>query len=318
MPESLIIKPYQPELKGDWDAVVSSSINGTFIHQRDFIEYHGNRFKECSLMFYFQGKPVVVFPAEKSENQVFSYRGLTHGGWIITNELEEEQLRNIIKDTLQYYQLKGYQSLEVRCIPGFFHSGSTSSLETTIHQLKPDLVSKSIFHATALPFKISDRGRKWGRKKAVSSGLRVEESDDFEGFWNNILIPHLSNKFHHKPVHSLEEICYLKSCFHNEIKLFAVYRETEMLAGTVVFLQNKVIHCQYIASHSQGRESRALDLLFGVLLDTFNGNKSHLSLGTSLDAVTGKPIVSLIKWKESIGAEGFEVAVLKWRMKEKG
>ncbi|WP_194976685.1 hypothetical protein [Aquiflexum lacus] len=312
MSESLLLKPYQPELKADWDAVVGSSINGTFIHTRDFIAYHGNRFKECSLIFYWLGKPVAVFPAEYSDGHVFSHRGLTHAGWIVCKDLEEGQLEQILNTTFQYFERLGFQSLEVRSVPDFFCLGSNSALKTSIQKFKPEIVSKPIFHATPLPFEISDRGRKWGRKKAVCQGLRVAETDDFEGFWNNVLEPHLWEKFQNKPVHQLKEIRYLKSCFQEEIKLFAVYRETEMLAGTVLFLQNKVVHCQYIASTAKGRESRALDLLFDELLDKFNVDKSYLSLGTSLDARTGKPIPSLVKWKESLGGQGVEGLVLRW------
>ncbi|WP_373521494.1 hypothetical protein [Aquiflexum sp.] len=309
MSSSLILKPYQSEFKADWDAVVGSSINGTFIHQRDFITYHGDRFDECSLIFFDREKPVAVFPAEKSGNQVYSHRGLTHSGWIFRKDLEEELLTIVINDTLQYFRTKGCQSLEVRLVPDFFCSGSTLTMKTIIRKLEPELVKKSIFHATTLPFEISARGRKWGRKKAESLGLMVEESPDFEGFWKKVLEPHLFEKFHNQPVHSLEEILYLKSRFQKNIKLYVVYQETEMLAGTVLFFQNEVVHCQYIASTAKGRESRALDLLFGVLLDKFNLDKSYLSLGTSLDTRTGNPIASLIKWKESLGGNGVEVGV---------
>ncbi|WP_373495639.1 hypothetical protein [Aquiflexum sp.] len=313
MSASLILKPYQPELRADWDEVIASSINGTFIHQRDFIAYHGDRFEECSLIFFFNGKPVAVFPAEKSENRVFSYRGLTYAGWIISEALEEGQLGNVIKDTLEYFCANGYHSLEVRMVPDFFYLGSASTLKTTVEKFKPELVRKSIFHATALPFQISDRGRKWGRKKSESLKLSVKESVDFEGFWQDVLEPHLLEKFQNKPVHSLEKILYLQSCFPDNIKLLAVYQEAEMLAGTVLFLQNQVVHCQYIASTSIGRDCRALDLLFGMILDKFNGDKSYLSLGTSLDARTGKPIPGLIKWKESLGGKGFVGRILEFR-----
>lgn len=308
----LIIQAYQNDLKEAWDAVVAHSVNGTFIHKRDFIEYHGDRFQECSLIFFLDEQAVAIFPAETSSERVFSYRGLTYAGWIMTERIQGELLSQMIADTLQYFKIKGFQSLEIRSVPDFFCLGNQAELKRILHQLKPQLVHTGIFYATPLPFQVSDRGRKWGRKKALSQGLEVIESLDFAGFWTKVLEPHLLEKFKNKPVHSLNEISFLKDCFPENIKLVAVYLNEEMIAGTVLFIHAQVVHTQYIATNAKGREFRALDLLFDVILNRYNRDKAYLSLGTSLDARTGKSIAGLVQWKESLGAKRFEVPVFLW------
>jgi len=308
----LIVQSYQNDLKAAWDAVVDKSINGTFIHKRDFMEYHGDRFQECSLIFFLDEQAVAILPAEKSSEKVFSYRGLTYAGWIMTERMQGELLSLLIRDTLQYFKLKGFQSLEIRSVPDFFCLGNQAELKHVLNQSKPQLVHNGIFYTTPLPFQVLDRGRKWGIKKAISQSLRVNESVDFEGFWTTVLEPHLLEKFKNKPVHSLTDISFLKGCFPENIKLFAVYLNEEMIAGTVLFISKNAVHTQYIASNATGRELRALDLLFDVILNRYNRDKAYLSLGTSLDARTGKPIAGLVQWKESLGAKRFEAPVFLW------
>lgn len=312
MPDKLIIKPYQNAFKANWDAVVEGSVNGTFIHKRDFIEYHGDRFQECSLIFFLDKQPVAIFPAEESGGKVFSYRGLTYAGWIMTESIRGELLAQMVGDTLQYFQINDFQSLEIRSVPDFFCLGNQSELKRAIREFSPKVAHTGIFHTTPLPFQVSDRGRKWGKKKALSQGLKVKESNDFEGYWTEILEPHLFKKFKNKPVHSLQEILLLKNCFQENIKLFAVYQGEEMVAGTVLLIHQNAVHTQYIATNDKGRAFRALDLLFDFILTKYNRDKAYLSLGTSLDAHTGKPIAGLVKWKESLGATIFEAPVFLW------
>ena len=49
--------------------------------------------------------------------------------------------------------------------------------------------------------------------RGLKYGLVVKETDCFESFWNEILLPNLAEKHHQKPVHSVEEITNLKLKF---------------------------------------------------------------------------------------------------------
>ena len=39
-----------------WNAFVALSKNGTFLFDRSYMDYHSDRFKDHSLMFYLNGK----------------------------------------------------------------------------------------------------------------------------------------------------------------------------------------------------------------------------------------------------------------------
>ena len=44
------IVPYTNQLKDEWDSFVRLSKNGTFLFERGFMDYHSDRFDDCSLM----------------------------------------------------------------------------------------------------------------------------------------------------------------------------------------------------------------------------------------------------------------------------
>lgn len=307
MSGKLTLVPYSDIHKSVWDTVVDASINGTFIHKRDFIGYHGVRFNEASLIFFLDSLAVAVFPAETYAHRVFSHRGLTYGGWVITKNLAQKHLAEIVGGTFRYFGSLGYQSLEVRMVPSFLCMESQEGLLGLISAHLPRVTQMRMYYATPLPFEIKDRGRKWGKRKALSNGVSIRESNDFSRFWAEVLKPHLMEKFGNHPVHSSEEICGLRADFQENIKLLVAYKGDQMIAGAVLFLTNLAVHTQYIASTRLGREKRALDLLFATIIENYGAEMRFLSLGTSLDAKSGAPIEGLINWKRSLGA--YEIAV---------
>ena len=46
------IKRYTPELAKEWNQFVAESKNGTFLFDRNYMDYHSDRFNDHSLMFY--------------------------------------------------------------------------------------------------------------------------------------------------------------------------------------------------------------------------------------------------------------------------
>ncbi|MDL2303653.1 GNAT family N-acetyltransferase, partial [Dysgonomonas sp. OttesenSCG-928-D17] len=79
------IKPYTPEHKSEWDEFVRNSKNGTFLFYRDFIEYHGDRFGDYSLLFYCDDILTAIMPGYIADKIYYSHGGLTYGGLIMAN-----------------------------------------------------------------------------------------------------------------------------------------------------------------------------------------------------------------------------------------
>ena len=112
--------PYSINKRDDWDSFVRSSKNGTFLLQRGFMDYHADRFFDCSVMVYegitsadgYQEEDfdlrrlVALFPANwvESEACVYSHQGLTYGGLIVKPEVTQTEVLSIMRAVLLYYQ----------------------------------------------------------------------------------------------------------------------------------------------------------------------------------------------------------------------
>ena len=46
------IEQYKEQYKGTWNSFVKNSKNGHFFFQRDYMEYHSDRFDDISLMIF--------------------------------------------------------------------------------------------------------------------------------------------------------------------------------------------------------------------------------------------------------------------------
>ena len=73
------IERYHDSLRDVWDDFVKRSKNGTFMLTRKFISYHGDRFKDASLLIYKNEKLIAVFPANSSQQTIYSHQGLGKG-----------------------------------------------------------------------------------------------------------------------------------------------------------------------------------------------------------------------------------------------
>lgn len=80
----MLIRPYTPGDFDLWNDFVYNSRNATFIHDRNFMDYHSDRFMDASvLMFDDKDQLLALFPATINGEVVSSHAGLTYGGWLL-------------------------------------------------------------------------------------------------------------------------------------------------------------------------------------------------------------------------------------------
>jgi hypothetical protein len=304
--EVVEIRRYTEAFRTDWDSLVEESINGTFLHKRDFMEYHGERFMDYSLMAVVAGKLVGVLPAETESGKVFSHRGLSYGGWVFGLGIDGEMVRAVILKCFDFLRDGGFESLYIRSIPAFYFTDHLSAIQD-IFQTHGEKLAIKAFQTIVPPFTWKDKGRRWGLHKAQRSGMQVSNDARYlEEFWDKVLCPNLWIRHQAKPVHSLAEMQILMARFPNEIKLYTAVMEGEVLAGVLVFCMKRGIHTQYIANGPKGRTFMALDLLMHHLMFGAYADMPFLSLGISNEPPTGAINRGLYAWKRSLGAIDFE------------
>ena len=65
----------------EWNQFVALSKNGFFMFDRNYMDYHKDRFIDNSLMFYdAKDNLIAILPANISNNILYSHQGLSFGG----------------------------------------------------------------------------------------------------------------------------------------------------------------------------------------------------------------------------------------------
>jgi hypothetical protein len=297
------IKQYQDSDYEDWNAFIGKAKNATFLFHRDFMEYHSDRFRDYSLIVLDKKKWVAILPANGIGNEVFSHQGLTYGGLVYNEKTKLASVIKIFKSILSFLHKNKIEKLHVKTIPSIYHQKPAEELNYALFLVEAQLVRRDSLAVIDLskPY-FSSKIRKRGIQKGISNALVIKEVDDFDYFWNEILIPNLTEKHQAKPVHSLQEITKLKGLFPKNIRQFNIYENEIIVAGTTVFESSTVAHCQYISGNENKNELGGLDFLHHYLLTEVFNEKRFFDFGISNEEQGKKLNKGLSYWKESFGA----------------
>ncbi len=271
------IEPYSPERKVAWDACVRGSRNGTFLLERDYMDYHSNRFTDCSLMFLSdKNKVLAVFPADIVGKTVRSHGGLTYGGLVGGTEMTQTLTMEAFQLLAEYYRLTFHaETLQYKSIPYIYSRYPASEDAYALFRMGATLTSRGVSQAVDLSRRLAmSHLRLRQQRKCHRMGVKVEEATSMEewfAYWD-ILTQVLHQCHHASPVHTREEILLLHSRFPEHIRLFLAKENTDaapcgdIVAGTVLYVTENVVHAQYIAASERGKEIGALSFLFDFLM----------------------------------------------------
>ena len=303
MVKNYSVQKYQESDYEKWNAFIAQAKNATFLFHRDFMEYHKDRFEDYSLIVLDNEKWVAVLPANVVDNQVFSHLGLTYGGLVYDEKIKLASVIVIFKSVLSFLKENKITKLHLKMIPSIYHSKPAEELNYAFFLAEARLVRRDSMAVIDMSKKLLiASGRKEGVKKGKINKLEITEVEDFQDFWNEILIPNLNLKHQAKPVHSLQEITKLKALFPKNIRQFNVYENETIVAGTTIFESQNVVHSQYISGKENKNELGGLDFLHHYLLTEIFKEKRFFDFGISNESQGKKLNKGLAYWKESFGA----------------
>ena len=70
---------YNETLHDVWNAFIEDSRNGTFLLKREYMDYHADRFADCSFLFMEGMTCIAVLPGNLNGTTYHSHQGLTYG-----------------------------------------------------------------------------------------------------------------------------------------------------------------------------------------------------------------------------------------------
>jgi hypothetical protein len=286
----------------EWNQFVVRSKNGTFLFDRRYMDYHSDRFEDCSLMVYRKNRLFALLPGNRNDKTFVSHQGLTYGGFITDGLATAEHVCDSFVAVNAWLKEHHFQKVVYKPVPWIYHSlPADEDLYALFVRCQARLVerdvSSTIVFANRLKFTES---RLSGVRKAKRNALMVRESHDVESFWS-ILTQNLQMKYGAVPVHTASEMRLLKDRFPQQIRLFMTYQSELPLGGTVLYLTPQVVHTQYISASPEGKQQGALDLLFDHLLNEVDFGRPYFDFGTSARENSNEVNLSLIFQKQGFG-----------------
>ena len=294
--------PYTDDRSEEWNQFCHESKNGTFMFDRDYMEYHSDRFEDGSLMAYRKNELVALFPASRSDGQLSTHGGLTFGGFLTDEKMKASKMLELFDALETYATENGIESVLYKCIPYIYHTIPASEDRYALYREGAQLVGREVTSAVEIARHPSFQGnRQRGIDDAKEAGLEVKLSNDFESYWD-ILEVNLAEKHGTEPVHTLEEIQLLHQRFPENLKLFSSHKDGQLLAGAVVYESANVARAQYIANSDEGRSVGALDVVFDHLINEYYDDKRYFDFGVSTEDRGDYLNEGLIFFKEGFGA----------------
>lgn len=299
------VRKFENKYLTDWNEFLIKSKNASFLFNRNFMDYHADRFNDYSLMILKNNQLVACVPSNVSEDVLISHQGLSYGGIVLHEELKLVDIILIFKEILTYLKNNNINSFFLKLIPKIYNTRPCDELDWILFKIQAKIYRRD----TALVIDNSSKilnyqeRRKRAIKKAIKLNIEIREGNDqLMPFWSDVLAPNLKIKHGVKPVHSLTEIQLLANRFPDNIKQHNIYIDNKIVAGCTMFLNGKVAHAQYISGTQEGRELGGLDFLFDYLIKKIYSEYKYFDFGICNENQGQILNTGLLDWKEGFGA----------------
>jgi hypothetical protein len=312
------ILTYSPEHEAAWDKFCTGSMNGTFLHARRFLSYHGERFKDSSVLIFESQKVVGLFPAAASPTDprlVVSHPGATYGGVIHRGWLTGMRMIEALAVLRDHYGDRGYERLLYKAIPHIYANAPAQDDLYALFRLGAQRVRCDLSCAIDLFNRQAPSERRRRGLKKAQKAVTLSSDPTFLGELWKVIEENLFRKHRASPVHTLEEVALLMDRFPQQISIHCALLDGHVEAGVVFFNSKNAWHAQYIAASERGYAVAALDAVFDASITAAKaGGARYFDLGTS--NVDGGIVLNdgLYRFKVEFGGGGvahefFELAL---------
>ena len=294
---------YSKEYKNQWNDFVKKAKNSHFFFQREYMEYHADRFNDYSLLVLDDKEKIIsLLPANIKDKTLYSHEGLTFGSFIVDDKMKTETMLEVFKMLKIFLKESGIEKLIYKCVPCIYHIKPSEEDRYALFRNDAKLIRRDVSSTVDLTEEVRySKGRKWTINKAKKENIEVICSEDYDIFWH-LLSSVLESNHEAKPVHSLEEIKSLVKKFPKNIKLFLAKKEDMVVSGALIYENENIVHTQYLANSELGRETGALDLLINYLIKEMYKDKKYFDFGISNEDNGQYLNTGLIAQKEGFGA----------------
>ena len=300
----MIISRYVDKRKEEWNDYVYSSKNGVFLFDRNYMDYHKDRFMDHSLIIENEKGIVALMPANETDGILWSHAGLTYGGLLIDETKKQKTVMDCFELLVSYAKKNQFRKILYKPVPHIFHKQPAEEDLFALKYFGAQL--KEVSASTVINLQRSikmGKSRRSQVKRAVREGVSICELSEKKHYVEFMRLQEevLKSKHKTRATHSPDEIFMLHDRFPDNIKLYAAIHFEEIIAGAVVFINERVVHTQYLAASETARIIGGLDLVIDQVIETFQRDKQWLDFGISTEKGGLYLNEGLIWQKESFG-----------------
>ncbi len=311
---------YTDKHRAAWSRFLASSGNGTLFHSHDFLDYHPpGRFAWRHLIFGNPDEPFAVLPGavQVDTDGGATYRspsGATLGGPVVRRQLGFFQTLELVQTLIAYGRDAGWKSIALGTVPPIYWAAPDDSLEFALRDAGFVPTPQLMFYvplrgvgpgSDVLELCPSTERRPF--RKSLEQGLEIRPAEtpaEIAAFYDVLTL----NKVAHgaQPVHSLEELVWLRQHFPQQIRMQCALKGGAVVAGIYhVAATPRVAYTQYIADRPDARGLEATRfVLYHLLRELIDGGFEILDLGPSVQLPAVRRGGAI--FKESIGGIGCE------------
>jgi len=307
------VVPFTPAHSDRWDEIAERAPMGTFLHTRRFLSYHGERFRDASVLVTDDGDtllavlPAALDPADPL--RVVSHPGSTYGGLVHDGGLYADGVRAALEAICAHFGESGLKVLRYKPVPYLYHLVPSAEDVFALSALGATRVRCDLSCTIDLAARRAPSTRRVrSLKKAHQAGvMTTEDPGRMPDFWR-VLESTLERRYTTTPVHSLEEIELLRDRFPDTIRLVSGVLDDEVVAGVVMFATQRAFHVQYMASSQAGMPVGALDPVVERCIERANeAGARYFDFGTSMEDRGPALQPGLHRFKAEFGGGGVVV-----------
>lgn len=309
------VRRYTPDRADEWNEFVARAKNGTFLFDRQYMDYHADRFADHSLMFYRDGVLCALLPANESDATLYSHQGLTYGGLVMDYKLTAADTLQLFADLNSHLHRIGISRVVYKAIPWIYHQlPSEEDLYALTQVCGARLSVRELSTTIMLQRNIRwSRIRRRGVKRAEDAGIVVGVSQGFDAFWPVLEANLLTNHQVH-PVHTVDEMKLLHSCFPKHIVLYTATLNGEVIGGVVMYLTPQVAHAQYSSATPEGKRLGVLDAIYDRIMHQDLKDYPYFDFGKSTEDAGHILNEQLVFQKEGFGGRAVCYDTYEWNL----
>jgi hypothetical protein len=320
----ITVDRYETALAESWDSLVENSNGGTIFHRLEFLQYHGQRFRQHEHQLgWHKGQtlfgimPMAVF-VEEGRLVARSPYGASYGGPVFQRPLSYSESQQVVGSLMEYFAGLEIAACKLTlpipcCYDKYSETFRLVLLEYGFRCTNRD-ISSVVCLDTDHPVSetMTSRARNMARK-ARKLGVSYTHRGNVLDFW--AVMERTFEKHGTSPTHTLEEFQWLCDHLSGRVYVDVAYLDEVPVAGIGFFVINRRVDSSfYLCQDPEFQSTQALSLLiYEALSRCQEGGYSWFDFGTSSIHMQGRE--NLFRFKESFGAVGWFRDTYFWEAK---